>query len=213
MVREYLIAVLAVVISGGAASYYGFCKLEERKWIAWKRKRLLWGAEMMLLAVSACVFQFYGYPFLKAARYAALMGIMPQIAWIDWKEKKILNKMLAVLAIIRVVLLLIELISYHILWKELLFHAAAGAVGSFLLLMLAYYISRRAIGMGDVKLFTVTGFYLGFSVNYIVLIASLVCAAIYGVWQLCRKKMKARDEIAFGPFAAAGVWLILLLGF
>lgn len=208
-----MITVLTSVMFGGAAAWYGFYKLEERNLIFQGKKRVLWGTELILLAAVACLFQCYGYPFLKTARYAVLMGMMPQIAWIDWKEKKILNKMLAALAAIRAVLLVAEMIAYHILWKELLFYAVAGAVGSFLLLMLAYYISRRAIGMGDVKLFTVTGFYLGFSINYIVLIASLVFAAIYGVWKLYRKKMRARDEIAFGPFAAAGLWLILLLGF
>ena len=76
----------------------------------------------------------------------------------------------------------------------------------------AYVISRRAVGMGDVKLVAVIGTYLGFRVNYFVMLAALVLSAVYGGGMVLRKKKGMKDEIAFGPFVAVGTLMVLLIG-
>ena len=79
-------------------------------------------------------------------------------------------------------------------------------------MMAAWFISRKKLGLGDVKLLTITGLYLGFSLNYMVLFLSLVFAALWGVWNVWRKKMDVKDSVAFAPFITAGLFTALILG-
>ena len=117
-----------------------------------------------------------------------------------------------ILAILRLLILAGEIISYPLLWTDFMAHACGGAAGSFLLMMAAWFLSRKKIGLGDVKLLTVMGFYLGFSLNYIILFLSLIFAALWGVWNVWRKKMDVKDTVAFAPFITAGLFTALILG-
>ena len=82
-----------------------------------------------------------------------------------------------------------------------------------ILFLLAYVLSRKSIGLGDVKLAAVLGWYLGLSLIWWDLVAGLLLAGIYSVVQLARKKLSMKDSIPLVPFLAAGTILILLLGF
>ena len=77
----------------------------------------------------------------------------------------------------------------------------------------AYVISRHEIGMGDVKLFALAGIYLGTSITYLLILVSLILAALYGVIKIVRRRLNAKDEIAFAPFVAVGAFIVLGMGF
>lgn len=141
------------------------------------------------------------------------MGGLAVIAYEDWKEKRIPNRWLVYLAGIRMTLFVAEAILYPVMLVENLKFTLFGGFFSGLVLFFAYVISRHEIGLGDVKLFAVIGLYLGFSVTYFVILLSLIIAAIYGGYHLITKRLKPKDEIAFGPFVAIGTVIILGLGF
>ena len=62
------------------------------------------------------------------------------------------------------------------------------------------------------KLLTVMGFYLGFSLTYAVLLLSLIFAAAWGLWNVWKKRVKMRDFMPFAPFLLAGLTAALGLG-
>lgn len=74
-------------------------------------------------------------------------------------------------------------------------------------------LGRESLGGGDVKLFFVTGLYLGLAVNLLNLIVS--CILALGLAFVLADSRKKRDDpaaIPFGPAIAAGTWLCLLAG-
>ncbi|MFN2612250.1 MAG: A24 family peptidase [Solirubrobacterales bacterium] len=87
--------------------------------------------------------------------------------------------------------------------------AAAAAGGFFLLAALAY---PRGMGMGDVKLAALIGFFLGRAVAPAILVA-LLSGAVVGIAILARKGVEGRKQaVPFGPFLALGGLVGLLAG-
>ena len=83
----------------------------------------------------------------------------------------------------------------------------------FLIFLLARIFSRKSVGMGDVKLAAVLGWYLGGSLIWFDIVVSLSLAALYSIVQLILKKLNMKDSIPLAPFFSVGTILILLLGF
>lgn len=169
---------------------------------------------LLLTEVLSCfLFCKYGYHWTKILRYLCLTGFMLFLAVIDHKKSIVPNRLLAVMMVIRAVLLVIEIAAYPVYWKEKIISAAGGMLAGLILFLLAYFLSRKSIGLGDVKLVAVLGWYLGLSLIWWDLVAGLLLAGIYSVVQLARKKLSMKDSIPLVPFLAAGTILILLLGF
>ncbi len=158
------------------------------------------------------LFAQYRYGPLKVMRYLLLLSLLYPIALRDAREKIIPNRWLVYLLMIRVMLFTAEAVCFPDLWLENIRFTLSGGLVSGLIFFMAYVISRHAIGMGDVKLFAVIGMCLGIKTTYLVMIVSLILSAIYGGCMVMGKKKSMKDEIAFGPFAAAGTLLIMLIG-
>lgn len=135
------------------------------------------------------------------------------MAVIDHEKSIVPNKLLVAMLVIRAVLLVIEVAVYPVYWKEKMISAVGGMLVGLILFLLAYVLSRKSIGLGDVKLAAVLGWYLGLSLIWWDLVAGLLLAGIYSVVQLARKKLSMKDSIPLVPFLATGTILILLLGF
>jgi leader peptidase (prepilin peptidase) / N-methyltransferase len=87
--------------------------------------------------------------------------------------------------------------------------SAAAAGGLLLVIGLAY---PRGMGMGDVKLVTVMGLYLGSAVAPALLIAVLA-GSLVGVGVMLNRGAGARKvAVPFGPFLALGGVVALLAG-
>jgi leader peptidase (prepilin peptidase) / N-methyltransferase len=87
---------------------------------------------------------------------------------------------------------------------------AAAAAGALLFLVALAY--PRGMGMGDVKLTAVMGFFLGRNIAPAVLVA-LLAGSIVGLTMIAREGAGARKRaIPFGPFLALGGVVGLLAG-
>jgi leader peptidase (prepilin peptidase)/N-methyltransferase len=87
--------------------------------------------------------------------------------------------------------------------------AAAGAGGLLLLAALAY---PRGMGLGDVKLAALIGFFLGRNVAPALLVA-LLSGSFVGLTMIAAEGVSARKKaIPFGPFLALGALVGLLAG-
>lgn len=79
--------------------------------------------------------------------------------------------------------------------------------GALLLLTLVFdkVTGKEGLGGGDIKLFFVTGLYLGLAGNLLNLLVSCVTGLLFVVvWK--------RDKIPFGPAIALSTWFCLLFG-
>lgn len=183
---------------------------EIRTW-AGEHKRYL-AAVVLVTAALTGEFLLFRYGILKIIRYEVLMIGLWAIAWIDGKEKRIPNRILAVLTGIRAILLLLEGIAYWEYAMTILISAAGGALVGGGIFLLCYFLARGGMGAGDVKLLAVTGFYMGLGIIFTDIFLSILIAALYSGLLLIRKKIKMKEEISFAPFVLAGTVLTMALG-
>ena len=78
--------------------------------------------------------------------------------------------------------------------------------------LLAHFISKGGVGMGDVKLFAVIGCYVGSGSIMSVAFLSALSGAVYSISMLLLKKIKLKEEIPFAPFIFVGTMLTMVLG-
>ena len=121
------------------------------------------------------------------------------------KEKKYI--LLIIAALVLAEIFFFSKYGYH--WLK----AGGGMLLGFLIFLLARIFSRKSVGMGDVKLAAVLGWYLGGSLIWFDIVVSLSLAALYSIVQLILKKLNMKDSIPLAPFFSVGTILILLLGF
>lgn len=174
-------------------------------------KRIPWIVILLNLA-GIFLWRNYNYHWLKIVRYALLTAFLVPLGAIDWKKKIIPNKILLAMTGIRALLLVGDLFVYPAYRAELAISAFGGMAVGFLVFLLAYFLSRRSIGLGDVKMIAVIGFYLGISQIWSTMVVGLLLAGIFSCIQLARKKVTMKESIPLAPFLSAGAILVMLLG-
>ena len=127
------------------------------------------------------------------------------IAFIDYKERIIPNKIILVLLIIRTGFLIYEaIIAFDILRTVLAYPMLGGLIGGAVIFV-AMFVSRKGVGMGDVKLFAVIGFFVGSAAILPTMIYSVLASAVFGIFLLLTRKAKLKDSIPMAPFALIGI--------
>ncbi|MBI4196343.1 MAG: prepilin peptidase [Deltaproteobacteria bacterium] len=112
--------------------------------------------------------------------------------------------------------LLVSLLIYgfqvEILWRSLIGMAAGGGL-LFLIAWLYEKLRRReGIGMGDVKLITMLGAFLGWKGVFFVLMISSLLGSLTGLVMMVVSRKNLQYEIPYGPFLAAAALLYLFIG-
>jgi leader peptidase (prepilin peptidase) / N-methyltransferase len=79
-----------------------------------------------------------------------------------------------------------------------------GAGTGFLLLLIIALVSKGGMGGGDIKLYALLGFVLGFKLVLLSFFLSTLFGAVIGGLALLFKIVKRKQPIPFGPFIAAG---------
>lgn len=153
-----------------------------------------------------------GFSYAKIVRYAALFYAMLYLSYIDIKERIVPGRILKWMILFRILVLAAEMFFYSDIRIELALSALGGFFMGGLLMLIAYLLSRKGIGAGDVKLIAVTGAYMGSSNIYAVIIVSLLIASFYGIIGMALKKIKLKDEVSFVPFVATACFIVMLLG-
>lgn len=200
--------------AGFAAGIY----LGRRQLLRWEicdRKNLIWLVlgTVIIFIPGYYLMHIYGYHLLKMIRYWCLMYALLLLALLDSRKKIIPNKALLVLVGVRTLLMAAECICFPQLSMEIILSAAVGLIGGGLLFLIAGIIARKGIGMGDVKMIAVMGYYLGFQVLMSNLIITMTLTVFAGLAVLIMKKASLRSEMPFAPFAAIGTIITILMGF
>lgn len=192
---------------------YHACKKFLKPSVFLRKNKLMALALYALLGIVAGIlFAKYEYMPSKCIRYMILICGLCIIAYIDKKEQIIPNFILVILLGVRSILLVVDILLYTDVWDVILLNTLGGLVLGFIIFLIAYLLSRKGIGLGDVKLVAVMGFYLGASALYGAIVLSLLSCVLYTGFQMLRKKLKLRDAVAFGPFLAIGTILGILIG-
>ena len=194
-------------------------KQDMKQGISWFRKQ--WTDKkfriclIIALTVSiglAAEFFLFAYSIWKISRYMVLAAALFFIAWIDWQSRRIPNRILKMLLTVRGILLAAEWLTYPKLGLAVLLSALLGAAIGGGMFLIAHFISKGGVGMGDVKLFAVIGCYVGSGSIMSVAFLSALSGAVYSISMLLLKKIKLKEEIPFAPFIFVGTMLTMVLG-
>ena len=74
-------------------------------------------------------------------------------------------------------------------------------------MLAVYFVSRRGLGGGDVKLMSAAGLYLGYDGVLTALLYGSVLSAAAALALIAGKKMTAKDTIPMVPFLYVGILL------
>lgn len=149
---------------------------------------------------------------VKIIRYYILVYGLCYLAWVDLKRQIVPNRVLLILLAVRAVLFLPEILLYPGYFFAFAGSSVLGALIGMAVLFAGYFIGKKGIGMGDIKLFGVTGWYVGPMPVMTMMFLSLCFAAVYSMIKLLLRQIRKEDEIPFVPFVFAGVIAGTLLG-
>ncbi len=194
----YNIPLLSFIILKGKCHYCGAK-------ISWQYPIV----ELLTGILTWALFQKFGlsYTFLF---YLIFVYSLIVIAIIDWHTRLILNKILIFLLLSGII---INGIGHIIPFKQAISGAFVGGGSMFLVAYLGNRMFKKeAMGMGDVKLAFVSGFYFGWQFILWALYLGFILALLgIGLMWLVRQKRLPR-QIPMGPFFALGFVVNLFYG-
>lgn len=177
-----------------------------------KKYRVYFVITLMVSAGLMAEFYLFDYSVAKSIRYLVLIAALFLIAWIDRRTRRIPNKILKILLMIRTGLFLLEWMMFPRLGLSLLISVMLGALLGGGMFLLAHFISRGGVGMGDVKLVAAVGIYMGGGSIMACVFLSVMASSVYSIIMLICKKIKLKEEIPFAPFVFIGTVLTMALG-
>ena len=130
-------------------------------------------------------------------------------AVMDLREKRVPNKLVLAMLIAWILIMVPQLFLKTESAVTQLWHSAAGFLISSLLFLLVYFISRKGLGGGDVKLMGVAGLYLGWEGVLPTIFIGSVLAALTGGILVLAKKITMKDSIPLVPFLYVGMLLAI----
>ena len=123
----------------------------------------------------------------------------------DFEQQVILNEMVFVFALLG--------LCYTLHLQLSLQNHLLAALGGGLLFLFLAFISRGAVGGGDIKLIAALGLWLGIKALITVIIYGAIAGGIAALLLLLSKKIKRKQYLAYGPYfalSAVGIMLDLL---
>lgn len=186
-------------------------------WESKKAEKCLTGKRAVLAAVLLlallqffiCYIQNMPCGIHTKVKLCLLLALLAAVSLIDYVKKIIPNILVFSVMGFRLLWLIPEYLTkkndfYATLWMD-----GIGFAVCFGILLLAALLSRRSIGMGDVKLFGAIGMTLGIIGAYNTLFYSMLCALAAALYIVLVKKKGRKYKIPFAPAVLAGYLCVL----
>lgn len=148
------------------------------------------------------IYLVYGFSILTPIYFIASSCLI-SLAFIDFDCKIIPDRFQIIIGICGILLLIF---SNNISWLDRVIGLFAISVPFFVIAMFG------GMGEGDVKLFAVCGFLIGWKLILLSMLISSIIAAIVGISLIIAKKAEKKSEIPFGPYIALAVLISILAG-
>lgn len=211
------IIIMSVVLTAAAVlfrwSYMGREKAAVGEILKKQKKQIVFfAAAYMITAVLALIFyRRKDMSFFSMAQKLILWDALVLTAVIDKQIKKIPNKVLLFLLIVRAAGILTEAMRYGASLTNMLLFSLLGMVIGGLIPLVAMLLSGGGVGAGDMKLYAVTGAFLGLSGILQTMMFSLFLAAVVSLVMLICKKAKMKSTMPMAPFIFAGISIYYIL--
>lgn len=164
------------------------------------------------IALMALSYFFYSDSIVYAFKLAVVFQWIVAIAIIDYHCYVIPNGLLLQGLGVSVLFILLEVVSVNYSPMVTLKDYGIGLVIGGGVFLLSALVSRGSIGMGDVKMFSVLGLFMGtvgvFNLLFFTVFASAICSVVL----LLRKKGDKKTMLPLGPFTYVGMLIVILAG-
>lgn len=148
---------------------------------------------------------------LAAWRALMMLSMLWMIAYIDYREHLIPNRALLIALVMRAVVFVCEMAMDA---SDALTEIAGELIVCLVLLAFCWllrFLSRKGIGMGDVKLFAVLPLFFGPMGSLRVTMYALIIIFVQSCFCLILKKKGRKDVLPFAPAASGGAWIYVIL--
>ena len=205
---EICIAVCAALACTGLALVYLYvgkkCKLSGGEWLI---------AAAACAAAAFAVFRLEqkGTDVTGMIKILWVLTLMLAAGWVDAREKIVPNQLILLGLAGRCLIYIAEFLSDPSGFGMLVLRDLAGTGITLAALLLIVFISRSAMGFGDVKLLGVVSLFCGLSWTYSCFLYGLIAAALASVYLLAVKKAGRKYQIAFAPYLLAGYLITAVL--
>ena len=134
-----------------------------------------------------------------------LLAVGYVAAVLDLLEKRVPNKLVLGLAVAWLLVLTPLVLMDPGAAVAIGVRGLLGFAAAALVMLFVYFVSRRGLGGGDVKLMCAAGLYLGVDGVLTALLYGSVLSAITSLVLICRKKLTVKDSIPLVPFLYIGI--------
>ena len=151
------------------------------------------------------------YSVITALFSMLLIGFGYIAAYIDFKIRKVPNKLVLAMLVCWVVIMSVYVFVDITSATQLLTQSLIGGLAAGVFFLFIYLISRKGLGGGDVKLVAVMGLYLTFAQLMPMLFFSSILAALVSGILLLTKRATMKSSIPLVPFLYIGVLATIFL--
>ncbi|MFA9399268.1 MAG: A24 family peptidase [Clostridiaceae bacterium] len=139
-------------------------------------------------------------------QYSLLFSVLLVISMIDYRTQLVDDK---IIIFGFVLMILFEVINKGFT-KQLFDNLYGALLGGGIIALIV--IITHGMGEGDIEIFSLTGFVLGFRLTLLALWLSFVIGGVVAILLLVLKIKNRKDAIAFGPYICFGSYIALLYG-
>lgn len=167
--------------------------------------RAKWRKPLLFVSLLLCFGKAWSLIIMPELLYILVaISFLLLITVTDYEQQVILNEMLFLFAV--------SGLCYTLHLNLSLQDHVLSAVGGGLLFLFLAFISRGAVGGGDIKLIAALGLWLGKEAALSVLIYGSIAGGVAALLLLAFHRTKRNQYIAYGPyFALSGIGIMLKL--
>lgn len=201
-----LLLTLAVAFAGNSWINYLYPKALQRKSLSFPDqidKRAKWRKPLLFIVLLLCFGKAWSQTTMPALLYILIaVSFLLFLTITDFEQQVILNEMMIFFTLFG----LCYTLHLQLSLRE---HLLAAFGGGLLFLFLAF-ISRGALGGGDIKLIAALGLWLGIKPLISVIIYGAIAGGIVALLLLLLRKTTRKQFLAYGPYFALSAIGVLL---
>jgi len=151
---------------------------------------------------------------LNLIKYIILTPILLSVFVIDYKERRIPNRLNLTMFEIGIVIAVLFGFSNVAITIDMLLGMVAGVVIFLILALIGSLIyGKEAMGLGDIKLIGALGLYFGLTNITTIAIMAFLIGAVSALALIISKRQKASEYMPFGPFIVIAAFISIFVPF
>jgi leader peptidase (prepilin peptidase)/N-methyltransferase len=168
-------------------------------------QRAKWRKPLLFISLLLCFGKAWSFSTMPALLYLLVaISLLLFMTITDFEQQVILNEMVFLFALLG--------LCYTLHLQLSLQNHLLAALGGGLLFLFLAFISKGAIGGGDIKLIAALGLWLGWKSLLSVILYGAIAGGVAALVLLLTKKIKRKQFLAYGPyFALSAIGLLLKL--